>query len=338
MQSRTESIVSEEDLALIHALQVNPRVSWTDAARILDSHPTTLAARWERLRAAGLAWVTGHGLGVAGQSCLAFVDVECDLSRRAEVIRAVCAIPEVISVDISARNRDLLLTVLTPTIGDLSDRVLSALTDIPGMLRYRSSLCTGLHVSGDAWRLTALSRAQVHALRQLAPERDLDAAPVRPPWPIAAALARDGRASAADIARETGMHPATVRRHLNRILETGALTFRCDVAQEITGLPLTCQWFVTVPAGGHEAAAHALRDLPNLRLCASTTGTTNLLIVSWLGSVGEVLPVEHRIVERAPSTQIVESSIALNIVKRLGWLLDDRGRATGEVVPPRAWD
>ena len=37
--------LSEEDLALIHALQIAPRVSWADAAEILGVHATTLAAR-----------------------------------------------------------------------------------------------------------------------------------------------------------------------------------------------------------------------------------------------------------------------------------------------------
>ena len=39
--------------ALINALQIAPRISWSDAAGILGVHATTLAARWERLKASG---------------------------------------------------------------------------------------------------------------------------------------------------------------------------------------------------------------------------------------------------------------------------------------------
>ncbi len=55
--------LSEEDLALIHALQIAPRLSWADAAEILGVHATTLAARWERLRSGGAAWITAHLIG-----------------------------------------------------------------------------------------------------------------------------------------------------------------------------------------------------------------------------------------------------------------------------------
>ena len=74
--------LSEEDLALINALQIAPRLSWADAAEVLGVHATTLAARWERLRAAGASWVTAHLMGDPQQMCLAFVDVECEMHRR----------------------------------------------------------------------------------------------------------------------------------------------------------------------------------------------------------------------------------------------------------------
>ena len=45
--------LTEEDLALINALQIAPRLSWADAAEVLGVHATRLAARWERLRSAG---------------------------------------------------------------------------------------------------------------------------------------------------------------------------------------------------------------------------------------------------------------------------------------------
>ena len=67
--------ISEEDLALVHALQIAPRVAWNDAARILDTHPATLAARWERLRERGVAWTTGHLIGTPEQMSTVFVDV-----------------------------------------------------------------------------------------------------------------------------------------------------------------------------------------------------------------------------------------------------------------------
>jgi hypothetical protein len=45
--------------------------------------------------------------------CLAFVDVECELHRRAEVTQALAAVPEIVTIEEAASNRDLMLTVLT---------------------------------------------------------------------------------------------------------------------------------------------------------------------------------------------------------------------------------
>ena len=89
--------VTEEDLALINALQIAPRLSWADAAEVLGVHATTLAARWERLTAAGAAWVTAHPMGDPQKMCLAFVDVECELHRRAAVTHALAAVPEIVT-------------------------------------------------------------------------------------------------------------------------------------------------------------------------------------------------------------------------------------------------
>ncbi len=105
--------LSEDDLALINVLQIAPRLSWAYAAEVLGVHATTLAARWERLRAAGVSWVTAHLIGDPHQMCLAFVAVDCDMNRREEVTAELAGMPEIVTVEEAASNRDLMLTVIT---------------------------------------------------------------------------------------------------------------------------------------------------------------------------------------------------------------------------------
>ena len=85
--------LSEDDFDLINALQIAPRISWTDAAGVLGVHATTLAARWERLKASGVAWITAHWMGDPQQMCLALVDVDCEMRLRAEVTASACRNP-----------------------------------------------------------------------------------------------------------------------------------------------------------------------------------------------------------------------------------------------------
>jgi DNA-binding Lrp family transcriptional regulator len=335
--------ISEEDLQLINALQIAPRISWSDAAGILGVHATTLAARWERLKASGAAWSTAHLMGDPKQMCLALVDVDCKMSSRAAVTAALAAIPEVVTVEEAASNRDLMLTVITPTLAQFSDVVLEQLKGIPGLTKYQTALCTRLHSGGYAWRLNVLDKAQMAALQALAgpeasgaPAGNQGAPLPRSHLDLIPFLARDGRAAAADIARALGRSPATVQRQLNRVLASQVLSFRCEIAQKYSGYPVTCQWFVNVPPGQHEAAAAELRSFRNIRLTASTTGRTNFVILMWLHSLADVLNAEQALQLRIPGIQLVESVVVLNSAKRVGWMLNPDSTATGAVVVPAA--
>lgn len=338
--------LDEDDLALINALQIAPRLSWQDASAVLGAHATSLAARWERLRAAGAAWVTAHPVGDPQQMCLALVDIDCDLHRRAAVTAALAGVPAVVTIDEAASNRDLLLTVITPSLEYFTDGVVARFKNLDGLLKYRVRLCTRLHRGGDAWRLNVLDRAQEAALRTLAGAGPAGTLPGVAPAAGAGAplpeshrallpfLSRDGRATAAAIARSLGRNPSTVQRQLNRVLASGLLSFRCEIAQKHSGFPVTCQWFATIPADQHGAAAKALRGLRNVRLCASTTGRTNFVIVMWLQSLAEVLNAEVAMRRRVPGIELAESVVTLSPVKRVGWMLNPDSTSTGAVVVP----
>lgn len=327
-------VLSEEDLALINALQIAPRISWSDAATVLGVHATTLAARWDRLKLSGAAWTTAHLIGDPKQMCLALVDVDCEMRQRDEVTAALAAIPEVVTVEEAGSNRDLMLTVIAPTLARFTEEVLPRFKEIPGLLKYRTSLCTRLHSSGYAWRLNILDKAKQNALKALAgPVAPMTGAPLPPSHlDLIPFLARDGRAGAAEIARSLGRSPATVQRQLNRVLASGLLSFRCEIAQKLSGYPVSCQWFVNVPAGQHEAAAAELRSLRTVRLSASTTGSTNFVILMWLHSLADVMNAELALQQRIPQIELVESVVILNTAKRVGWMLNPDSTASGAVV------
>jgi len=329
--------LSEDDLALIQVLQASPRLGWADAAKVLGVHATTLAARWERLTSSGASWVTAHLAGDPKQMLLAYVAVDCEMTRRESVTAQLAAVPEIVTVEEAASNRDLMLTVITHSLEEFSDKIIARLKTIEGLTKYQVALCTRLHSSGDDWRLNVLSRSQLAALRTLGtqagpepasatgqlPESHLDLLPF---------LARDGRATAADIARALGRHPATTQRQLNRVLASGILSFRCEIAQRYSSFPVTCQWFVNVPAGEHEAAAAGIRTISNVRLSASTTGPTNFVIIMWLHSLADIMSAELALQQKVPGIEIVESAVMLRTVKRVGWMLKEDTTASGAVV------
>jgi Lrp/AsnC ligand binding domain len=102
--------------------------------------------------------------------------------------------------------------------------------------------------------------------------------------------------------------------------------------------PLHCTWLARVPEPEKDRTLAALATLPEMRLCVSTTGETNLQIVVWAKSQSDLLRLERLLGERLPWLTIVESVINLRTAKRMGWFIDDEGRATGTVVVPTALD
>ena len=328
--------LSEDDLALIQVLQASPRLGWADAAKVLGVHATTLAARWDRLTSNGAAWVTAHLAGDPKQMLLAYVAVDCEMNLRDSVTAELAAVPEIVTVEEAASNRDLMLTVITRSLEEFSAKIITRLKAVEGLTKYQVALCTRLHSSGDDWRLNVLSRTQLATLRTLVsppaaesvqaaqlPQSHLDLLPF---------LARNGRATAADIARSLGRHPAILQRQLNRVLASGILSFRCEIAQAYSSFPVTCQWFVNVPAGQHDAAAAQIRTISNVRLSASTTGPTNFVIIMWLQTLADVMSAELALQQKVPGIDIVESAVMLRTVKRVGWMLKEDTTASGAVV------
>jgi DNA-binding Lrp family transcriptional regulator len=329
-------ILDEDDLELVHALQIAPRISWAAAGRVLGRSPATLLGRWRRLRDEGLAWVTVHAGGDLREHTVGFVDVDCEPNARRQVSGQLCEDPRVVSVDETAAGRDLRLTVIVRSLGDLTAFALDDLSTLPGVRRQHTSVVTGLHRHGGRWRLDSLNAAQQAALTAEGPKTggrtDL------PPraWPLIEALTRDGRLSAAEIAEQTGRNPATVRRQLNRLAASGALAFRCEVAHGHAGRPVTCSWMARVPASEQERTVQALTTLPALRLCASTTGETNLTFTLSARSLDGLPAFERQLGTKLPWIELRESVPHLRTVKRMGWLLAEDGRATGRFVVPSA--
>lgn len=331
--------LEEDDLQLIGALQTGPRLSWTTLGEVLRRHPTSLATRWQRLVDRGLAWTSAHPVGRPGQMTLSFHDVRCDPAQREEVTRALAAVPDVFSVERCYRNRDMVLTVITPTLSWLTESVYPELDRIPGIQRYESSFCTRLHHGAVDWRLDMLEPEQIRALREAIEPRAEYAGPLPSHFaPIMRELARDGRASAAQIAHAVGLRPATARRQVRRVLDSGAVTIRCEVAHRAAGFPVICQWFCRLPAAEHDEAAAVLASLGTLRLCTSLTGAANFGFMMWLRSPADIMTIEQRIGARIPALEVLESVVITDIPKRVGRMLTPDGRGTPEIVlPGEAW-
>lgn len=328
--------LTEDDFSLIHALQVQPRASWTDLAPILGRSAVTLARRWEHLSERGLAWVTGYPTSRAdNRSVIALVEVACSLRNVDHLSRELARFPEVATIEQAARDCNLILTILVPELEALSTLILEVFPKIEGMDSTRSHLLSRTFIEGSSWRLDALDGPQLQSLQRFAPtmaDRQLSAM-TDPYLPIANALAFDGRMSATAIAERINRPVQTVRRQLATLIRSGAITFRCEIAQAQTRTPVCVNWWCRLPSAHWEEALQRLRGLPELRLCGAMTGPTNFLITTWATSLSNVTELQGWLERELAPIEIVDSSITLRFYKRMGWLLHPDTRATGETIP-----
>lgn len=329
-------LFDEQDLALLHALQIAPRCSWTQLARVLGASAATVADRWARLRSEGLAWVTVHAGRKLRSVAVGFVEVDVSPPARYAVIEKLCSDPRAVTIEETSTGRDLMVTVLVPDHDTLTRFVLDDLPRIPGVERISTQIATKMHWDGSRWRLDALNRAQQAALQSVVPRHGTPSLASVPDAhrPLVEALAYDGRRSAAELARIVDRNPATVRRQLGRLLGSAILVFRCEVAQVRSQWPLSCIWFAEVPTEELDRTVTSLTSIPELRMCFSIIGRANLMFQLMVRSPGDLVRLERLMHEKLPWMRLVESTLSLRSPKRMGWVLDDAGRSTGKVVVP----
>ncbi|MFI6317753.1 Lrp/AsnC family transcriptional regulator [Nonomuraea sp. NPDC050556] len=326
--------LKELDLALLNALQVRPRASWIDLAQVLGADAVTLARRWERLTAAGHAWMTCYP-GSTVDGTLAYVEIDASSQALPELALEMAADPHTLVIEHLTGARGLLLTVGCRDLTALSDYVLGRLSRLPGVLTTRTFPVTRMYGEGSRWRLRALEPRQREALAVPEEER-WTGEPDATDQALIIALGEDGRMPYADLAARTGLAPATVRRRVQRLLAGGRAVLRCEIAHSLSGWPVTAALWARVPPGTLEETARAVAALPEVRSCSAVTGPANLVTFLWLRSAGEIPRVEELLVRRFPGTEIVDRALTLRMVKRMGRILDPLGRSVG-IVPMDLW-
>jgi DNA-binding Lrp family transcriptional regulator len=330
--------IDEIDLSLVHALQIAPRAPWTLVGEVLGVNPVTAARRWERLTDDQVAWVTCYpGQGLATQHVVAFVEVDCEPAERHQLVEILTQDPRVATVEVIASGRDLFLTMFVADLGALSRFLLDELSVLPGVRGTRTQLGTGIYAHGAGWRLDALSADQKERITRASPSQpaghDVPAAAVRA---LLLALGHDGRRSASQLAQSVGASPPTVRRHLSRIEREQLLSFRCEVANVVSGWPVIATFWASVSPDDLRQTAQAVAGLPGVRLCTAVTGASNLLITMWLRSLADSQRIEGLLAQHFPNMVLNDRAVALRVAKRMGRLLDHAGRSTG-VVPIDPW-
>lgn len=323
--------LDELDLALIHAVQLAPRSPWAHIARAIGTAPATASRRWARLRSDGSVWMSVYP--APSRLVLSFVEVDCTPGHVLEAARTLMRDPRIISIEHVSGDRDLLLTVYTLDLPGLSDLLLHELARIPGIRSTRTHIASQTYQEGSGWRLRALDPQQRERLAS-------SARPVRSP-PVQDAtvhellshLSDEPRMTTSELAARLGVSRITARRRADAALSQGALVMRCDLAQALTGWPISVYLWCKVPPAELRTVALTLAGLPETRVSIGVSGgAANLLLALWLRTLNDLQRLEERMAERLPAVQVLDRALNLRPIKRLGHLLDTDGRSIGHVA------
>ncbi|GHF64539.1 DNA-binding Lrp family transcriptional regulator [Amycolatopsis bartoniae] len=325
-------MLSETDLSLVNALQIDPRAPWSLVGETLGIGAATAARRWESLVDEGRAWLSAYPAGpLASRMAVAFVQVDCAPGRALEAGAALAADPHVPTVECVAGPCDLLVHVVGAEFGSVAEYVVHRLSSLPGVARTRTLVSARLFSEGSRWQVRAISPGQQEAL----------ATRVRPPAgaprfdeldrSLLLVLGEDGRLPYAELATRLGTSASTVRRRVEIALASGALRLRCELARSLSPAPVTTMLWLRVPPDRLESTARSLATLPEIRMCAAISGAANLLVVAWLRTPADSTGLEGAMVTKLPWVEIVDRAVTLRTVKLMGALLDETGHARARV-------
>ncbi|MCX3063167.1 Lrp/AsnC family transcriptional regulator [Streptomyces beihaiensis] len=335
-----QDLVDEVDLELVHALQLNPRASWTALGHALSLDAVTVARRWERLRDAGLAWTSSVPGPVArtGMLSMLYVEFECETGGTAAAVDHLLAKGHVIYLHHMTGTRCLLASVVVADLPAASTWLREQLGAVPGVRAAHAELLVTTYSEANRWRLGTLEPAQQQTLRPSTatvtdePARPLDAVDQA----LVRALTTDARLPATELAERIGVSEPTARRRLARMMSDGRIRMRCEIAQSVSGWPVMATLWCRVPAQRLGAVARAAGSLPEVRLSIGLTGSDNLMLMVWLRDPAHLPDLESALAGRFPELTIARRAVCLRTFKLMGRLLDEHGLAVGS-VPVDIW-
>ncbi|MFE4829169.1 Lrp/AsnC family transcriptional regulator [Streptomyces sp. NPDC056672] len=325
-------VLTETDLELVDAVQINPRASWAAIGSALGLSPVTAARHWKSLTASGAAW-TCATMG-SDWARGAFVELACPHGGTDEIVRLLCEMPEVLTVGRTTGDFDLYVISVSPTVQALRTFLFETIAKLE-VRRVRSHVYSQIF-GGPAWRLRVLNRTTAARVREESP-RQLPHTAVDPQdRRLFLALGADARRPYPELAEELGSTPQAVRRRMDRMRRRDQIAFRADMARPLAGFPLAALLWLKVPDADVESVGRDLGRWAEVRFCAPVVSAANLVLIVNLRSPEHLDSFVGKLFSTHGGVEIADRRLVLRLEKVHGHLLDSEGRSR-RVVPVDPW-
>ena len=326
-----ESVTLDElDRRLIHALQLDGRMSFSRIAAVIGSPERTVARRYSRLRSHFVLRV----VGLIDSRRIGMLDW---------VVRIRCAPEAADALGARLAQRDdtswiapliggteLTCMVRTPPPGDEGQRSFFEQLARTQGVRDVDAACVLRPVAGvGGWagRMSALGEEEQLRLRVPVPARAApgEASPVVL-WSEADArlvrtLSQDARADLGRLAKATGWSESTVRRRIGQLRESGVLAFEVEVDPSLFGFAIEALVWLEVAPAGLRSVAGALSRQAAVAFAALTTGPTAVFAIVECRSADALYEFLSTELAGLPGITRIETAVTQRRTKRAGPLL-----------------
>ncbi|MFJ5958382.1 Lrp/AsnC family transcriptional regulator [Paenarthrobacter sp. NPDC092416] len=331
------AIISELDLEIVNALQINPRAEWSRVADALGLSGPTVARRWQALAESRLAWITpSPGQRYLSTGWSAFIQMSSVPGQSEALIRKLCEEPAFGTVSMVTGPHDIFVDCFASSHDELMDIVTGSFPKLPGVTHREVVFVTKLYRQASEWRSGTLEPARARLVSTESKPLPAGFSPDPLDAALLEELAKDGRASWADLGAVCGVSPQTARRRVERFLASGYVTLRCDASTAANRGLREVTLMLNVPAQYVDDAGRFFAAQTSCRLTAQVLGAHNLVVTLWVRDYLEAQAFERELAERAPGSSVISRQAVVRTYKRLGHVLDEAGRSL-HVVPLPLW-
>ncbi|MEV0619429.1 AsnC family transcriptional regulator [Nonomuraea sp. NPDC050404] len=303
------------DRGLLHALQLDGRAPFARIAGVLGVSEQTVARRYRRLVGGGVIRVVG---GLDG-ALLGYepwtIRLRCTPDAGTAIAEALARRDDTYWVHLLSGGTEISCFSQSP------DAVLlEKLPRTSRVLDIAAHSLLGGFALPDGWQgLSALTPEQAAELRPPPTER-AEVLLREEDHHLIDALAGDGRAGYAELAKATGWSEATVKRRLAQLRTSGALHIQLDYSPRLLGYRAEARLWMSVRPSELLHVARTLAGHPEIVFAAVTTGPTNLLAAAVCRDSADLYRYLTERVSALDAVQRLETAPVMRTMKRTGSL------------------
>ena len=128
-------------------------------------------------------------------------------------------------------------------------------------------------------------------------------------------LEKDASQTSAALARQLSVSPATVRRRLKRLTQSGVLRITALVDPDKMGTPIIAIIAMNLMRDKLESATQLLASKPEIKFLSTTTGRFDIMICTWFHSTKELTNFVQKDLAQLPGLKDTETFICLQVIK-----------------------